>query len=134
MREATEQLEHSNRDMTDRFSNAQADASRLMREKNALAQEVSDLKERLDRAERAGESSRASASASARGREEDSSSRVRDLEDALADAREEGDRKVQDTAQFRQMKALMQTQAGKIRDLRYRLQRYEPDDAKDDDA
>ena len=53
------------------------------------------------------------------------------LADALAEAKEENERRVRDTNQFKQMKKLMQTQAQNIKDLRRRLQQYEPDDDAD---
>ena len=43
---------------------------------------------------------------------------VSEQKDQLEEAREEANRKVQDTSQFRQMKSLMQSQSSKIRDLR----------------
>lgn len=59
--------------------------------------------------------------------------KIRKLEISLSDCREEGEKRVMDTAQFRQMKQLMQTQSGNIRDLRRRLEKYEPDSVGDDD-
>jgi predicted RNase H-like nuclease (RuvC/YqgF family) len=61
-------------------------------------------------------------------------SQVRSLEDQLAEAKEEGTKRVSETTQFQQMRKMMQTQSGQIRDLRRRLQKYEPDDCKMDDA
>ncbi len=51
-----------------------------------------------------------------------------ELERALADAKEENEKRVMDTAQFQQMRKVMQSQAKHIRDLKARLNRYEPDD------
>ena len=59
--------------------------------------------------------------------------KIRKLEISLSDCMEEGEKRVMDTAQFRQMKQLMQTQSGNIRDLRRRLEKYEPDSVDDDD-
>ncbi len=53
------------------------------------------------------------------------------LEDALREAKEENDKRVRETNQFMTMKKLMQSQAATIKDLRNRLQAYEPDDAAD---
>eukprot|EP00605_Chrysophyceae_sp_TOSAG23-4_P000033 GSChrysophyteH1.ASY1.ANO1.34.1 assembled CDS len=53
------------------------------------------------------------------------------LEEALREAKEENDKRVRDTNQFMTMKKLMQSQAATIRDLRSRLQQYEPDDMAD---
>lgn len=55
------------------------------------------------------------------------------LEKALEDAKEENAKRVSETAQFQQMRKLMQSQASKIRDLRKKLQKYEPDACKEDD-
>ena len=56
------------------------------------------------------------------------------MADALAEAKEENDKRVRDTNQFKQMKKLMQTQASNIKDLRKRLAVYEPDDDADADT
>jgi hypothetical protein len=50
---------------------------------------------------------------------------------ALAEAKEENEKRVRDTNQFRQMQRIMQKQAADIRELRKRLQRYEPEDDAD---
>lgn len=54
------------------------------------------------------------------------------LEEALADAKEENEKRVRDTNQFKQMQRIMQKQAADIRELRKRLQSYEPDDDADE--
>jgi hypothetical protein len=41
-------------------------------------------------------------------------------------------RRVAETSQFVQMRKIMQTQSGTIRDLRRRLEKYEPDSVKED--
>eukprot|EP01035_Chromulina_nebulosa_P021021 gene21021-27244_t len=64
---------------------------------------------------------------------ETSSDRYRALQIELQEAREENNKRVSETNQFLQMRKLMQTQSAKIRDLRNRLQRYEPDQAKEED-
>jgi leucine zipper transcription factor-like protein 1 len=57
------------------------------------------------------------------------------LEKQLEEAKEENNKRVSETAQFQQMRKMMQSQSNKIRDLRRRLERYEPDagDSKGDD-
>lgn len=55
MRDEADRLENSNKTLQERFLAAQSDASRLMREKSALANEVADLRRRLEAAERANE-------------------------------------------------------------------------------
>ena len=57
----------------------------------------------------------------------------RELERALEEAKEENTKRVAETAQFQTMRKMMQSQAAKIRDLRQRLQKYEPDACKEDD-
>ena len=52
---------------------------------------------------------------------------------SLNEAKEENNKRVSETTQFQQMKRLMQSQSAKIRQLRERLARYEPDDTKEDD-
>jgi hypothetical protein len=52
---------------------------------------------------------------------------------ALNEAKDENNRRVSDTTQFQQMRRMMQSQSVKIRDLRRRLQVYEPDICKEDD-
>ena len=55
---------------------------------------------------------------------------------SLDEAKEENNKRVSETTQFQQMKKLMQSQSVKIRQLRERLSRYEPDDdydTKEDD-
>jgi predicted transcriptional regulator len=65
--------------------------------------------------------------------ESDMAEKMRKLERQLEEAREENNKRVSDTAQFQQMKKMMQTQSSKIRELRRRLERYEPDSIKEDD-
>lgn len=130
MKDETDRLEASNRTLQERFTTLQNDSTRLQREKNTLASEVAELRKKLDDYERNESSSRAAIGKSS----EDSSSQVLRLQRQLEEAREEANKKVQDTTQFRQMREMMQSQSTKLRDLRKRLQRYEPDDAKDDDV
>ena len=59
--------------------------------------------------------------------------RVRNLERALEQAKDEGNKRVNETSQFQQMKKLMQSQSNKLRELRRRLQEYEPDNGKEED-
>ena len=68
MRDDADRLMTSNKNLTDRFTAVQEDATKLHREKNALANEVSQLKQRLAIAEKAAEDARYS------GRRDDSSS------------------------------------------------------------
>lgn len=63
----------------------------------------------------------------------ESNDKLRSLEHALEEAKEEGTKRVAETSQFQQMKKLMQSQSNKIRELRRRLQQYEPDTGKEED-
>jgi predicted nuclease with TOPRIM domain len=110
MKDEADRLEANNRSLQDRFNSVQADATKLMRERNAIAAEVSDLKHRLETIERHEESKQFSSK---------SESRLLVLQQQLDEARDEINQKFQDTAQYRQMKTLMQNQTIKIRDLRW---------------
>ena len=55
------------------------------------------------------------------------------LQVSLDEAKDENNKRVSETTQFQQMKKLMQTQSDKIKQLRVRLSKYEPDDCKEDD-
>jgi hypothetical protein len=90
-----------------------------------LQNEVMILKDRLRQVDR-----EYSSLAESKSRDESSS---RDLERALEEAKEENNKRIADTPQFQQMRKLMQSQSAKIRDLRKRLQKYEPDCVKEDD-
>eukprot|EP00602_Paraphysomonas_sp_CaronLab_P004072 CAMPEP_0185021446 /NCGR_PEP_ID=MMETSP1103-20130426/4130_1 /TAXON_ID=36769 /ORGANISM="Paraphysomonas bandaiensis, Strain Caron Lab Isolate" /LENGTH=264 /DNA_ID=CAMNT_0027552971 /DNA_START=99 /DNA_END=893 /DNA_ORIENTATION=- len=127
VREEAERLEESNRMLHQRFSNVQNDASMLLREKTALQNEVADLKRRLAAAERGNESN---AKGGADGFLQE---RIERLEEELSLERESNQKRVADTPQFQQMRKMMQSQNQKIRDLRRRLDRYEPDNTKEDD-
>lgn len=109
-REETERLESTNR--------------RLQDELEKMRQRLLATERSVTRTESKGGSSTADASAP----------RIRELEQALADAKEQGDKRVSETSQFQQMRAMMQSQNNKIRDLRRRLDRYEPDTVKEEDA
>lgn len=64
---------------------------------------------------------------------EKNSEKINNLEELLIVAREENNKRVSETSQYQQMKKLMQTQSSNIKDLRRKLERYEPDNTKDDD-
>lgn len=91
-----------------------------------LREELQACRSRLASAERQGSEGKQ--------REEDtrdsSHSRIRALEQDLREAKEESEKRVSDTVQFQQMRKLMQSQSQNMTDLRRRLAKYEPDDAK----
>lgn len=123
LKDESDRLESSNKELQERMtiaqqrtSQAQNETTSLMREKKELLGQLSRLQVRLD------------ASNSASSDSKESEDEKRRLAEQLDIATEENAKRVGETAQFQQMKKLMQTQAGKIRDLRKRLQRYEPDD------
>lgn len=111
MRDEADRLDSANKSLQERFVMAQSDATRLTRERNALADDVAELKRKLESYERREvvESKEA----------DDSRLTIRSLREQLDEAREEMERKVQDTTQFRQMRQLMQSQSSKITDLRF---------------
>jgi chromosome segregation ATPase len=90
-----------------------------------LQEEVNMLKSRLKQVDK-----QYSSLAESKSRDDGTS---RDLEKALEEAKEENSKRVADTSQFQQMRKLMQSQSTKLRDLRKRLQKYEPDAAKEED-
>jgi leucine zipper transcription factor-like protein 1 len=124
MRDEQERLVGSNKSLQDGLTSAQSDNSRLMWENQALRSELELSKNALRVAKREAEGKTDSA---------DASERERVLEEQLRAAREENEKRVGDTAQFQQMKRLMQSQSAKIRDLRTTLQRYQPDETKIED-
>lgn len=63
----------------------------------------------------------------------ESDAKLKNMVQALEDAKEEANKKVSDSTQFIQMKKLMQSQSMKLRELRRRLQQYEPDNGKEED-
>lgn len=109
---------------------AMREATARLEETNAsLTAEVQTLRQRLSQLERNSYSLAESKESEAlRARMQ-----VKETERALEEAKEEANKRVSETAQFQQMKKLMQSQSAKIRDLRKRLQKYEPDAVKEED-
>jgi DNA anti-recombination protein RmuC len=110
---------------------AMRDEQGRLEDTNARLQaEVNSLRQRLVQTDRSLQNAAESKS------QGDSSSRaqLRDLERSLEEAKEENNKRVNETSQFQQMRKLMQSQSAKIRDLRRRLERYEPDSVKADDG
>jgi len=119
MKDDAERLTAANKTLQDRFSMMQTEASRLNKENSSLKNELSDLQHKISRVE------------SSAKRVDDSkvdNAHVRRLEEELKRLREESSKRVADAPQFQQMKDLMRSQTHKIKDLRRRLHRYEPDD------
>lgn len=104
-------------------------SERLEDANRRLTNEIEVLKRRLNAAEQH------SSSISESKMQDDMSSqgKVRRLERELEEAKEENERRVADTPQFQQMRRMMQSQSQKLRDLRRRLEKYEPDAVKEDD-
>ena len=94
------------------------ESARLEDTNNRLQAEVNLLKHKLAMSERS----------NAESKRDDASERatLRRLEQALEEAKEENSKRVSETSQFQQMRKLMQSQSTKIRDLRKRLEKYEP--------
>lgn len=101
------------------------EASRLEETNARLLAEVASLRERLSRAEKNNRNLAES--------KHDEDVHSKDLVRALEEAKEENAKRVAETSQFQQMRKMMQSQSAKIRDLRKRLQKYEPDACKEDD-
>lgn len=103
------------------------ESQRLEDTNNRLQAEVNLLKHKLAMSERS----------NAESKRDDASERatLRRLEQALEEAKEENSKRVSETSQFQQMRKLMQSQSTKIRDLRKRLEKYEPnrDDEEEED-
>ena len=111
-------------------------SGRLEDANKILEQEVGNLKLKLELIERERREERNLLS---EGKQSENSmnsilnDRIGSLERELEDSKIENNKRVLDTPQFRQMKTLMQNQSTKIRDLRLRLQKYEPDNMKEED-
>lgn len=105
------------------------EAARLEDTNSRLQNEMQTLRLRLASLERQSRDLAESKSSEA----DAARNRNRSLESALEEAKEENAKRVGETTQFQQMRKMMQSQAAKIRDLRQRLQRYEPDACKEDD-
>lgn len=112
------------RDETDKLDKTN---KKLLDENDRLMQRVASLEREL----RSKDDSKADAMLRA---DANAAHQMQNLEDQLAEAKEEGSKRVSDTTQFQQMRKMMQQQSSQIRDLRRRLQRYEPDNCKEDDA
>ena len=95
----------------------QGDATKLAREKHDLQREVDDLRRRLDTAERASQSFERSG----KGNQDNSITKIRELEDELDAEKRNNNARISETPQFVQMRKMMQSQNKKIRDLRYFL-------------
>lgn len=91
---------------------------------------MNSLRQRLAQLDRSAANAAESKSA------DDSNTRaqLRSLERSLEEAKEENNKRINETTQFQQMRKMMQSQSAKIRDLRRRLERYEPDACKEDDG
>ena len=116
MREQTEHLEDTNR--------------RLRDEVDALNRRLVTMERQL--LDERARSSKPAVSESKMA-DDGSADRIRRLEEDLKEAREENNKRVSETSQFQQMRNMMQSQASKIRELRRRLDRYEPDSLKEED-
>ncbi len=103
------------------------ESSRLDETNNRLQAEVNLLRHKLSMAEKLEAEGK---------RQEDAhdKAQLRRLEQALDEAKEENSKRVSETSQFQQMRKVMQSQSTKIRDLRKRLDKYEPDTDDVDDA
>eukprot|EP01041_Mallomonas_annulata_P000069 gene69-81_t len=127
-RDEMDRLQTTNQNLQERFNAIQADASKLVKENTTLKNEVDSLNRRL---EAQGESSSKAKAESKSDRE--ATQRIIKLEEEVKRAKEEGAKRLSETTQFTQMRSLMKTQNDKIKSLRRKLARYEPDDTKEED-
>jgi len=112
------------------------EAARLEETNTRLQAEVASLRKRLSKAEMNISSiteSKSSIESSGRSEVRHLEIEVRQLERSLEEAKEEGSRRVSESPQFRQMQTLMRNQSAKMRDLRTRLNHYEPENLKEQD-
>lgn len=106
------------------------ETNRLEETNSRLQAEVNSLRQRLAQSDR----SLQHAAESKHESDTTGRSNLRNLERSLEEAKEENNRRISETSQFQQMRKLMQSQSAKIRDLRRRLEKYEPDSVKEDDG
>ena len=62
-----------------------------------------------------------------------SKAELEELQEKLEESKEENAKRVADTAQFRSMRRIMDSQTSKIKELRMQLAKYEPDSTAADD-
>lgn len=132
VKDEADRMANSNKMLQQRFSTVQEDATNLAREKKELQREIDSLKRRLETAERSAQNFERTG----KGSQDDASNanrKIRELEEDLEEERRNNATRVSETPQFIQMRKMMQSQNTKLRDLRRRLDKYEPDDSKEDD-
>lgn len=93
----------------------QMETDRLEAANRRLTDEVNQLRQQLESAQRNGRLSSAAAAKEISDYDAMNSGRIRSLESDLADAKEEANRKVSETTQFQQMRKMMQSQANTIK-------------------
>ena len=97
--------------------------------KKELLQRLGDLQADIDNSNNANNAD----SKDSNNNENEYREKLRNMEDDLHTAQGENNKRVNETTQFLTMKKLMQNQTVKIKDLRRKLQKYEPDDCKGDE-
>ena len=97
-----------------------------------LTAEVANLRQRLAAQERSANDKHADSKRTSDADTSSSTLQIRRLQEELDEARLEGTKRVQETAQFQQMRVMMQNQSTKLREVRRRLERYEPDACKEE--
>lgn len=126
IKDEADRLAGSNKVLQERFTALQADATKLTREKNALQTEVSELRRKLE----SGSKQRSESSSKA---DSDSNYRISSLEQELRQAKEDLAKRFTESTQYTQMVDIMKKKTKDIINLRKRLERYEPDDTKNED-
>lgn len=117
LRDEQERLESNNKSLEGQLRALESSAARLGADKLELMGQIERLKQKMDESDESGSKEA-----------EDGASRVRKLQDDLNSALEENEKRVSETNQFQQMKRMMQTQSAKLRELRTRLAKYEPEE------
>ena len=118
LRDEQARLSTDNKSLENQLRDLERSAMRLNTEKVTLLGQIESLKAQIDESAESGSKT-----------SDEDASRVRRLEDELNAAREETEKRVSETNQFQQMRKMMQTQSAKLRELRTKLAKYEPDEA-----
>eukprot|EP00607_Mallomonas_marina_P010104 CAMPEP_0182420964 /NCGR_PEP_ID=MMETSP1167-20130531/6096_1 /TAXON_ID=2988 /ORGANISM="Mallomonas Sp, Strain CCMP3275" /LENGTH=197 /DNA_ID=CAMNT_0024597583 /DNA_START=327 /DNA_END=920 /DNA_ORIENTATION=+ len=126
MKEEVDRVMSSNHVLQERFSSVQNDATKLAKENAALKNEVTGLTRKVN--ELSGNR------AESKSERESSNAQIERLEDELERYRQESAKRISESPQFQQMRDLMKRQNDKMKQLRRKLQRYEPEEnSKEDD-
>mmetsp|Transcript_4408 Transcript_4408/g.6074 ORF Transcript_4408/g.6074 Transcript_4408/m.6074 type:complete len:286 (-) Transcript_4408:436-1293(-) len=137
----SEQLGKTNQQLQERFNALQAQTSEILKEKSALARQVTELnsKIRMMEIENEGRESEAKEIAQAKNEiDPELQQEIDALKGELSEAKEENAKKLNESKQYAQMRKIINTKSEQIKELRQRLAMYEQDDVEgldsDEDA